>query len=148
MGEGGNHSFLLPLITCNAPRAVSAFSGLSLIAPFLLWGPGLLRISGFSALTTWSQKPRGPGALLSLMYKLIFASEPPTGPVITYMRRIWKKKEDCERTDRKMISFFLYVFIQVYNNQKVGCLWRSEGKAETLTRGTRLHQGKERGPQV
>lgn len=43
-------------------------------------------------------------------------------PVITYMHRICKKK-DCGRTHRKMVSFFLHVFIQVYINQKVRCWW-------------------------
>lgn len=98
-------SFFLSLLA-NSPLAVSAFSGLSLIAPFLLLGPGVLLISGFSALTTWCQKPRGPGALLSLMYKLIFASEPHQQVPCYYLHAQNLKEGERLREDPEEDDFF------------------------------------------
>ena len=106
----------------NPPLTVPASPGpLSLFSPFFRQNPGLLLILCSFALNISSKKPRTPGVSFSLMYKLIFASEPPTDPLFLPMCTESKGRRKTVRgSTGRFLSF--HIFVRLYNNQKVGCL--------------------------
>lgn len=128
-------------------------------APFHSFPHSFCRIQAycffFSAVTTSSKKPGIPGVSFSLVYKSIFASEPPTDPLFLPMCTESKGRRKTERGSiGRFLSYFMYLYscaiirkLDVYWILRIGEN-RMDGKAETLIRGTQLHEGEESGPEV